>query len=460
MLSRRKFLLSAGLTAACGLGLTGCKTGFKRKSYAGKNQQNPNVLFIVLDDLNDWVGCLGGHPNAKTPNLDKFAAESMLFTSAYCTSPLCGPSRAAFLSGMRASTTGVYNNTDHYHEIMPDALNMPLFFKNNGYFSCGAGKIFHGMYPEYWHEFIPKSDRMYHAGEPKMNGTDIPGIFDWGALDVDDSEMDDYKMAQFAVDKLKAEHDKPFFLACGIYRPHAPWYAPKKYFDMHPIDKISMPVVKKDDLDDVPPAGVRVANLGYTKHVDAAGAAKKREAVQAYLASVTFADTQVGRVLKALDKSPYKDNTIVVVLGDHGLHLGEKNKWHKDTLWEESCRAPLMIRVPGMTEAGSVCERTVSFLDLYPTLVSLCGFDRPSHLEGRDITKILRNPDSEWDYPAVTHRRANQVTIRDSRWRYILYENGDEELYDHSKDPNEWHNLAADKKYDSVKEKLSLYIPK
>ncbi len=464
MISRRAFLRAGGFAAISAFGLSGCSSKSARKSSAsfvteqGLPADKPNVLFIVLDDMNDWVGPLGGHPDTKTPNLDAFARKSMTFTSAYCTSPLCGPSRAAFLTGMRASTTGIYNNTDHYMDKLADAENMPLFYMHNGYYSCGSGKVFHGYFPQYWHDFLERAPRMYHRGEPKKNGTEIPGIFDWGPLDVKDSEMDDYRMAQYAIDKLHADHDKPFFLACGIYLPHVPWYAPQKYFDMHPINEITMPIVKEDDLDDIPPAGVRCANLNYTREVEKTG--KTREAVQAYLAAVSFVDAQVGRILDALEKSKYRDNTIVVILGDHGLHLGEKNKWHKDALWEETCRAPLFIKAPTITRPGSVCDRTVSFLDLYPTLTSLCGLEGPDCLEGRDISALLRDPDADWSYPAVTHRRADQVAIRDSRWRYILYENGDEELYDHSIDPFEWYNLAENAKYNSVKERLSLYIPK
>lgn len=464
MITRRTFLGKLGISAIAGFTFSGCYNNSNNRFTAhDSNTKNSNethksnILFIVIDDMNDWIGCLGGHPDAKTPHLDAFSRHSMMFTSAYCTSPLCGPSRAAFLSGMRASTTGVYNNTDHYHEKLADVENMPLFFKDHGYYSFGAGKVFHGAYPQYWNEFVERAPRMYHRGQPKKNGTNIPGIFDWASLDIDDSQMDDYRMAQFAIDKLNEHHDKPFFLACGIYRPHVPWYAPQKYFDMHPIDQITMPVIKENDLDDIPPAGIRCANLVYTKEVEKTG--KTRQAVQAYLASVSFADAQVGRILKTLENSEYWNNTIIVILGDHGLHLGEKNKWHKDTLWEEACRAPLFIRVPGITDPHPVCDKTVSFLDLYPTLVSLCGFERPVHLEGRDITPLLKNPDSYWNHPSVTHRRAGQVAIRDNRWRYILYENGDEELYDHSKDPYEWINLAQNPKYDSIKRKLRLHIP-
>lgn len=434
----------------------GCQSG--RKDPA---DSRPNVLFIVIDDLNDWVGCLGGNPDSLTPNMDRLAAKGTLFRNAYASSPLCGPSRAAFLSGMRASTTGLYDNLSNFedHQILLDYENLPQFLRRRGYLAYGAGKVFHGYYPQYWDDSIDKGGRLYQAGEPKKNGLDIPGIFDWGALDVPDEQMDDYRMAQFAIDKLSQEHEKPFFLACGIYLPHVPYYAPRAYFDKFPLDKLSMPVVKADDTADLPKEAIKVINPKYTEFIDKCGQDKLKEAVQAYLACVNFADAQVGRVLDALEQSPYAHNTIVVLLGDNGLHFGEKNKWHKDSLWAESSRVPFMIYDPRKNRNGKLCDRVVSLLDIYPTLAELTNSLPPSNLEGRSIVPLLEYPYRKWDYPAITNRRKDQTAVRTEKWCYIRYQDGTEELYDYETDRFEWYNLASDGKYTNIKTKLAAYIP-
>jgi iduronate 2-sulfatase len=444
------------------VGLTALPQG-AMYSVTAKNNARPNVLFIVLDDLNDWVGCLDGHPNALTPNIDKLARKGVLFTNAYASSPLCGPSRAAFLSGMRASTTGLYDNKGEYtkNQALVGCENLPQFFKRQGYATFGAGKIFHGYYPQFWDDSIGFGARMYQAGDPKLNQTDIPGIFDWGVIDRTDEEMDDYKMAQFTIDKLNQKHDKPFFLACGIYLPHAPWYAPRKYFDKFPLDEIKMPTVKSDDLDDIPVIGQRIAGMGseYTARVYKYKS-RLNEAVQAYLAACSFADAQVGRILDALEKSEYANNTIVVLFGDHGVHLGEKMKWHKDTLWAESARAPMIIYAPGYAGNGTECSRTVSLLDIYPTLVDILNRSISDKLEGNSLVPLLEDTDLEWNHPAITNRRKDQTSVRTEQWSYIRYEDGSEELYDIVSDPSEWYNLANDQSYKKVKMDLADYIPK
>lgn len=266
-------------------------------------------------------------------------------------------------------------------------------------------------------------------------------------------------MSQFAVDKLALKHDKPFFLACGLYLPHVPWYAPRKYFEKFPLDKISMPVVKTDDTDDLPKEAVKAINLGYTAFVEKCGTEKLKEAVQAYLACVNFADAQVGRVLDALEASPYADNTVVVLLGDNGLHFGEKRKWHKDTLWAESSRVPFMIYDPRSNAKGKICKRTVSLLDMYPTLVEFAGQVPAANLEGRSIMPLLKNPDCPWDYPVVTNRRKNQTAVRTEKWCYIQYENTGKELYDYTADPYEWNNLANREGSEKIMDELSKYVP-
>jgi choline-sulfatase len=424
--------------------------------------ERPNVLMIAVDDLRDWVGALHGHPDTLTPNMDRLVAKGMVFRDAHASSPLCGPSRAALLSGVRATTSGLHDNLGEFDKnpVLMNCENLPQFFKRAGYKTMTSGKVFHGTYPQFWDISIPFGIRMYQSGQPKKNGADIPGIFDWGALDIPDSEMDDYKMAQFAVDQLSQSHDSSFFLACGIYLPHVPWYAPRAYFDKFPLEKIVMPVIKPDDLADLPREAVKVTNPTYTKVVDELGPQAHKQAVQAYLACINFADAQVGRVLDALDRSPYKDNTIVVLFGDNGSHLGEKNKWHKDSLWKESTRVPLIIYVPGMeSNKQHTCDRMASLLDIYPTLANLIGVPAPAHLEGRSLKPLLENPEREWKHAVITNRRPGQAAVRTEEWCYIRYQDGSEELYDRKKDPREWINLANNPEYKNIKQALASELP-
>jgi arylsulfatase A-like enzyme len=300
---------------------------------------------------------------------------------------------------------------------------------------------------------------MYEAGQPKRNGLDeIPGILDWGPLEREDSEMDDYKMAQFAIDKLQKDYgDQPFFIGCGIYLPHVPWYAPQKYFDMYPIETVVRPLIKHNDLDDIPAPGIKAANVPYHDIIERTG--KQLEATQGLLASITFADTQVGRILDALEASPYNGNTIVVLWGDNGVHLGQKQHWNKDTLWREATHTPMMISVPKITEPGSVCNAVVGPFSLYPTLAELCEFDPPKEVEGRSIVPLLKDPTMDWPYPVIMARAKGQIAIRRNQWRYIRYENGSEELYNLDTDPYEWYNLANKAEYDEIKKELKKNIP-
>ena len=422
--------------------------------------ERPNVLFIAVDDLNDWIGCLGGHPDGQSPNIDALAARGLLFEKSYCSAPACNPSRVALLTGMRPSTTGVYVNPQPWRPVLKDAVTLPQHFMANGYHAIGCGKIFHGAYDDdaSWHEYLKK------GGDPKPSKKVVAdphskaGGIVWGVLDVEDSEMNDYRMADYAIDYLQQSHDKPFFLACGIFRPHMPWQVPRAYYDLFPPEKVTLPQVLAGDLDDVPPAGVRMAQPN-GDHATIQKTDNWRYAVQAYLASVRFADAQVGRLIKALDESEYAKNTIIVLWGDHGWHLGEKEHWRKFSLWEEACRAPLMIVAPGVTKAGSRSPRTVDFVDLYPTLSELCGLPIGDHLDGDSLVPLLKNPNADWSTPALTTHGIGNHSVRSERWRYTRYANGDEELYDHDADPMEWKNLASDPQLKSVKEDLARWIP-
>jgi arylsulfatase A-like enzyme len=460
-MSRRQFLgttLCGAAGAAVGWSLLDALT----RPAAGAVGDRPNVLFIAIDDLNDWVGHLEGHPQARTPNLDALADRGVAFTNAHCTAPACNPSRASLLTGIRPSTSGVYLNTQPWRPAMPDAVTLPLLFREGGYEVNGRGKIFHGRFPDddsSWDEYIPRGgDPMPDRERRPLNGIPDAGNFDWGPLDVPEEEMDDAKVAAWCVEQIEGGFERPFFLACGIFRPHLQWYAPRKYFDLFPEDEIILPNVKDDDLDDVPPIGRRFAENGDHPRVIATNT--WASAVQAYLACGAFADAQVGRVLDALYASPYAENTIVVLWGDHGWHLGEKLHWRKFALWEEATRAPLIFAAPGVTGAGGRCARAVSFLDIYPTLVDLCGLTPPpEQLEGETMRPLLADPAAPWEKPALTtHGRGNH-SVRSEAWRYTRYRDGTEELYDEINDPLEWTNLAGEPRFDHVKRELARWLP-
>jgi arylsulfatase A-like enzyme len=425
-----------------------------------QGSERPNVLFIAIDDLNDWIGCLGGHPDCRSPNIDRLAARGVLFERAYCAAPACNPSRASLMTGIRPWTSGVYVNPQPWRAAMPDAVTLPQHFTAHGYHSGGSGKIFHGAYedPDSWEHYLRKGTDPKPSQEVLADPHSRAGGIVWGVLDVDDADMNDHAMADYAIEYLAQEHDKPFFLACGIYRPHMPWQVPRKYYEMYPRDQIHIPEVPDDDLDDVPPAGIAMARPN-GDHANVTGSDNWPYAVQAYLASITFADAQIGRVLDALDASPHKDNTIIVLWGDHGWHLGEKHHWRKFALWEEATRVPLMVVAPGVASEGQRCGRTVDLMSVYPTLCELCDLPVPEQVEGISLLPLLKDSQAEWDRPAVTtHGRGNHA-VRSERYRYIRYANGDEELYDHDADPMEWTNLASEASLASVKRKLAKWLP-
>jgi arylsulfatase A-like enzyme len=430
----------------------------------------PNILFIAVDDLNDWIEPLGGHPQARTPNLERLARRSTLFARAYTAAPACNPSRAALMTGVAPYRSGIYNNSQAWRPAMRDAVTLPQAFGKNGYWVGGAGKIYHGVYPDppSWDEYWPSKSQQ-RAPDPlpvERPANRIPetGNFDWGALDVEAAEMSDYKVAAWVSGKLRAAHDKPFFLACGIFRPHLPWHVPRNYLDRFPGDSIELPRVFNQDLSDVPPAGVRMARPE-RDHASVIEHGQWQEAVRSYLAAVNFADDMIGRVLDALDESGHADNTVIVLWGDHGWHLGEKHHWRKFALWEEATRVPLLIYAPpgtpGLpegTRAGAVSPRPVNLLDIYPTLLDLAGLEPQAGLDGRSLVPLLRNPELPWQPTLTTHGRLNHA-VRSEEFRYIRYADGSEELYDHRVDPMEWTNLAADESYAGAKRELSRWLP-
>ncbi len=433
--------------------------------------EKPNVLFIAIDDLNDWIGVLEGHPQAETPHIDRLAENGVLFANAHCAAPACNPSRAALMTGIAPNESGVYHNPQPWRLALPNAVTLPQHFSANGYWSAGSGKIYHGRYPDpqSWEDYYPDQLENKFA-DPTPPERDVNGLnrgnFDWGPVSERSSEMGDYKTASWIAENLAKEHDRPFFLACGIFRPHLPWYAPQEYFDRFPLDSIQLPKTLKNDLDDLPAVAVKVAT-GNRDHAAVVEGRQWKHAVQGYLASIAFADEQVGRVIDALDKGPHKEDTIVILWTDHGWHLGEKEHWRKFALWHRSTRTPLMLSVPkgipGLPQGslqGRQSMQPASLLDIYPTLVELCGLPVKNELSGKSLVPLLRNPDRITGRAIVTTNGRNNHAIRDTRWRYIRYSDGSEELYDHATDPNEWTNLAGSSEHAETIARLSKWIPK
>ncbi len=420
-----------------------------------------NLLLVSIDDLNDWVGALGAHPGAQTPHIDRLMAGALSFTRAYTASPACMPSRASLVTGVHTVTHRVQDNYPYSQvealEAVPWLTQWPAHFKANGWRLLGAGKIYHGgnqhVFDDY---FKPDSD----PEPPVLPANGIPGAdgFDWGPMDVPVGAMHDAQVASWISDRLTEPQDAPFVLGCGFRKPHLPWFAPQKFFDRHPLDEVVLPAVLDDDLEDIPRAGQRIAAPDGT-HATVVETDNWRSAVQAYLACVTFVDAQVGRVLDALEAGPHADSTAVVLWSDHGWHLGEKLHWRKFALWEEATRVPFAVRVPGLTTPGALCERTVSALDIYPTLLSLFGLPPVEPLDGHDLTPLLSDPAAPWPHPAVMVLDEAHVSVRSERWRYIRYDDGTEELYDHEADPEEWTNRAGDPALDAVKADLARHLP-
>ena len=454
-------------------------------------QRRPNVLFIAVDDMNDWVGCLGGYAGkVHTPHIDRLAARGQLFENAHCPAPVCNPSRTAILAGLRPTTSGVYDNGRWWRPALPKVVTLPEYFATQGYHVAGGGKVFHHTPgfnpPQQWHKYFNQVfDDPWHRAKPGdalpvrnsawPQGFPLSGLenvrtgkrppanpreFDWGPFDKADLAMGDGQMVAWAKKFLEQPHDGPFFLATGIFRPHLPWYAPRKYFELYPLDRIALPEVPADDLDDIPAAGRKMASYRGDEWQLLKQEQRWRDAVRAYLASISFADALVGELLDALQRSPHAENTIVVLWSDHGWHLGEKHHWHKFTLWEEATRVPLIVVAPSVTKPGSRTALPVGLIDLYPTLVELCGLPANGHLDGASLLPLLRDPAVKWDRPALTTHGPGNHALRSKRYRYIRYADGSEELYDHDCDPNEWTNLAEQAQFAQLKQQFAAWLPK
>ncbi len=419
--------------------------------------QRPNVLFIAIDDLRDWVGYFGHNPQSKTPNLDRIANMGTTFSRAYCAAPVCNPSRAALMSGLRPSTSGVYQNSNDWRTAIPMDKPLTTTFRNAGYYVSGSGKIYHESYrrPAEWDHYLERerADPRVPAGQ-----SDGVGGIKFAPLDCQDDELSDWQITDYGIAELGKKHDKPLFLAVGLHKPHMPWNVPRKYYDLFPVQSIKLPPYLENDLDDLPPAGLKMARPA-SDHEPILKSGRWKEAIQGYLAAIAYTDMNLGRLIDALEKSPEKNNTIVCLWGDHGWHLGEKHHWRKFTLWEEATRSPLIWIVPGLTRPGTNCDRTIDFMSIYPTLTDLCGIPKPKHVEGQSIRPLLANPNAAWSQPGVTTYQFKNHTVRNAGWRYIRYANGDEELYDETKDPNEWANLAGKPEFAARKAELARFLP-
>ncbi len=426
------------------------------------NSDQPNVLLISIDDLNDWVGCLGGHPQAQTPNIDRLATTGTLFENAHCQSPVCNPSRASMMTGRYPHTTGIYFLSPDLKQapVLEGVKTMPEVFAANGYKTMATGKIFHGGDKRFFQEYQP-SGGFGPRPEKKISQPHGHPLWDWGAYPEDENLMPDMKAAKWAVGQLQKKHDKPFFMGVGFYRPHVPMYAPQKWFDLHPREKIKLPLVQANDRNDLSQYAIDLTNLKHVSptHQWVTDANQWEHAVQSYLASVSFADHCLGKVLDALESSDYAENTIVVLFSDHGFHLGEKQRWAKRSLWEDGTRVPVVISAPGF-RSNQRTKQPAELLDVFPTLLELAGLPADAEQEGQSLVPLMKNPEQVWDHPAVTSFGVGNFAIRTARYRFIHYYDGSRELYDLSQDPHEWKNLASDPKFKDVIAKHSAMLPK
>lgn len=464
MINRRHFLLGgAGALAAS---TTGCQFEWLKQL----KKDYPNVLMLIVDDLNDWVGAFGGHPNAKTPNIDRLASQSTVFTNAHAPAPICGPSRASIMTGLAPATTGIYghvndNDIKSANDKAAESTYLSEYFRQHGYYTAAVGKVFHQRVADNSFDIYGGRLKGFGPRQPDGRKWDDPRTnTDWGPFPEKDEQMPDYDAAHWLADQLAIDHDKPFFMAGGFLRPHAPWNVPKRWFDMHPLEHIQMPPYLRNDLDDVPEIAKQISEHPMMPTTEwAIENGEWRNIVQGYLASVSFVDYCVGIVLDALENSVHANDTAVVLWGDHGYHIGEKDKFAKMTLWDRATRTPLIIMPPkSQLKNGEqqVTNQPVSLLDLYPTLIKMCGLPENPQNQGVDISPLLSNPKLDLAHAAVTTYGPNNHAVKTERYRYIRYENGSEELYDHYSDANEWHNLANKPEYAELKVELSKYFPK
>jgi len=437
------------------------------------NDGKPNVLFIILDDMCDWAKYLGGNNQAITPNLDKLAARGVNFSNAYAAVPLSNPSRTAILTGIQPFETGVSNNETKIADfpLANNSLMMPQHFKNNGYTTICSGKVFHTK---------PTTDIMKNMWDdmtsidggvtPYVKNSILPLNLKWDLRDFEewtgpDTDFPDVVNSQKIIDFISESHDKPFFAAMGFYRPHMPWTAPKRYFDLYDINQIRRPLILEDDLSDLPKYAV-----DYFIGTDARNNQKLlsqsgnwwEQLIRAYLACVSFADDRVGLIVDALEKSPYADNTLIVLLGDNGFHHGEKERWGKSALWREACHVPLLIIPPknDVRISKGICPSVVSLIDLYPTLIDICHLPKIEHqLAGNSLMPLLSDVNTVWNKPSISASTPGNFAVHSNNWNLIKYVNNSYELYNINEDENEFVNLANNPEYKTLVDSLSSFLP-
>ena len=438
--------------------------------------KQPNVLFIATDDCNTDLGCYG-HPFVKTPNIDRLAARGVRFERAYTQFPLCSPSRVSLLTGLRPDKTRIFDlQTDFRKQTLPDVVTLPQLFRQHDYYVARVGKMFHygvpgdigtpGLDdPQSWDEaFCPRGrdkdeEALLQRPEKAGKGGGLGAALTWLAAEGTDEEQTDGKIATKAIELLEQHKAAPFFLAVGFFRPHCPYIAPKKYFDLYPLDRIALPQGPANDLDDIPkPALTMKANYGFDE-------LDLRKATQAYYASISFMDAQLGRVLDALDRLGLAENTIVVFWSDHGYALGQHGQWMKQALFEEQTRVPMIVVAPGSAGRGKSSPRTVELLDLYPTLADLAGLKPAAALDGQSLRPLLADPQAAWDRPAYSQVKRGQFkgyAVRTEKWRYTEFDGGAKgsELYDEVNDPREFTNLASDPKHAKTVEEMKALLAK
>jgi len=456
--------LSLALLAA---GLVACEADTQRPKVERASTVSGNglnVLMIVVDDLNIFVSHLDTYPAAQTPNLDRIAAAGTSFSRAYAPAPACNPSRASVFTGKRPFASGIYLNPDDPVSALREHGVIPQHLAKNGYLTMATGKMFHRI--EDNSEFF---ETVYAASGSYSSAVRLNGVaalddnFDWGPLDVFDDETPDFDRVNWAIEQLHLQHDAPFFLGVGLVRPHLPWIVPQRYFDQFPIEDISLPSgILENDVDDLP-RGARNEGMD-DDHEIIVEAGKWKEAVQAYLASVAYADAAVGRLWDALQVSPYRDNTVVILWGDHGWQFGEKNRWRKFTLWSAGSQTSYIIASPGpegrgMQGDGQVCDTPVDLMSIYPTILELLGLPERADIEGVSVVPLLNSCASHWSEPAFSTNGPNNHAIRRDNWSYVRHANGDEELYDHDTDRWEWRNLAGDARTSQLREEFSAMLP-
>jgi len=434
-------------------------------SVLAAEEKRPNILFIAIDDQNDWIGCLDGHPQAKTPHIDKLATRGTVFTNAHCQSPLCNSSRTSLMTGMRPSTTGIYGLAPWFRAVenLKSLKTLPDHLSDHGYRTYSTGKIYHGGYGRRKNdtEFDVLGPPPGVGARPAKKLVDTPAkhpLVDWGVFPHKDEDKQDYKVATWAVEQLDNKLPEPFFLSVGFFLPHVPCYATQKWFDMHPEEGLLLPKFKPDDRKDTPRFSwylhwqLPEPRLKFLQESN-----QHVNLVRSYLACTSFVDSQVGRLLEALNRNGLDDNTVVVLWSDHGWHLGEKQITGKNTLWDDSTRVPLIFAGPGVNKG--ICSKPAELLDIYPSLIDLCKLKQLEHLEGHSLMPQILDAQTPRDWPAITTHNHDNHGVRSEHWRYIQYADGSQELYDMRKDPNEWNNLAADPQYKTVIAEHKRYLP-